>query len=131
LNRDETTPRDYIRNPSLKHYPMASLKRREFLKKAAVTAAAVAAGLYPKPMGDEGTPPRRTRPRVREETREERVERLRHVKISKRVIELFRKDYSHNRESAYMLFRDNETGVIDIAVNAEKPGTKGSYSFTQ
>ncbi len=70
---------------------------------------------------------RHKRPTV--ETAEARIERLRHLTVSREVVELLESDFSHERESAFLLFRNESTGVVDLVVRSAQPTTKRSFGF--
>jgi len=70
---------------------------------------------------------RHKRPKV--ETAEARLERLRHLSVSREVALLLESDFSHGRESAFLLFRNEETGIVDLAVPSAQPSSRRSFGF--
>lgn len=59
----------------------------------------------------------------------ERIRKLCEIKVSKNLLDLLNSVYNHQVETAYLLFRNKKTGIIEIAIPTVQKCTKGSFGF--
>jgi len=105
------------------------ISRRRFLADAAALSGASALGLPALAAVADGM-------KAGDETGkkgeiEKRVEKLRQVRISRKAAELFRRGYSHERESLFLLFQNDRAGVLDVVVRGEGRTTKGGAFISE